>query len=479
MKYWWWLLVSGLLLAGGALQAQTPDEDGKTYILSGLTVEGASYSDENAIISISGLVLGEPVTVPGIQVSDAIKRLWKENIFSDVQIQADNIVGNKIFLIIAVKERPRISQFSFQGINKSQADDLREKINFIRGTILTESKKQSARRIIRNFYVEKGFYNVAVKIQDSPDKILKNGVNVNILVDKGSRIRIEEIQIADNVAFEDKKVRRKLKKFHQKTWWRFWARSKYVPKQFEEAKDALTTAYNDEGYRDVRVSWDSVFRYDDKSVIVQMRMDEGTKYYHRNIEWSGNFKYNSDFLGQALGIKKGDVYAKSKIDARLFGDPNGADVSSLYLDNGYLFFNLTPVEVLVEGDSIDLEMRVSEGPQATIRKINILGNTKTSDFVIRRELRTAPGQKFSRSDIIRSQRQILALNYFDQEKLGVEPKPDQATGTVDITYTVEERASDQLQLQGGWGGQVRDPQTGEVLFGGFVGTVQLAFNNFA
>lgn len=460
------------------LNAQFDYDNPQTYILAGLEVVGAEYSDKNAIISLSGLKVGEAITIPGMQVSDVIKRLWKENIFSDIQVKVDNITGNTVFLVIEVKERPRISQFSFEGISKSQADDLREKINFIRGTILTESKEQSAKRIIRNFYVEKGFYNVTADIEAEPDKILKNGVSVNIKVDKGSRVPIGELRINGNSAFSDNKIKRKLKKVNEKAWWRFWARSKYVPKQFKEAQDGLITAYNDDGYRDAQVEKDTVYMGPDGELIVEMDVYEGIQYYHRNIDWAGNYKYNSEFLGAALGIKKGDVYSRSKIDQRLFGDPNGADLSSLYLDDGYLFFNLDPVEVLVEGDSIDLEMRIQEGPQATIRKIIIEGNTKTSDFVIRRELRTSPGAKFSRSDIIRSQREILALNYFDQEKLGVNPIPNQNTGTVDIKYTVEERPSDQLQLQGGWGGRIRNAR-GDVIAGGFVGTVQLAFNNFA
>jgi outer membrane protein insertion porin family len=459
--------------------AQPQQPQSKTYVLAGLEVEGTQYSDQSTVISQSGLVVGQTVTVPGYQISDVIKRLWNENIFSDIEVRADNIVDDKIFLVIAVKERPRISQFSFQGISKSQADDLREKINFIRGTILTESKQQSAKRIIRNFYVEKGFYNIEVDIQEEPDKILKNGVVVNIKVDKGDRIRIEKILLEGNQEFADAKVRKKLKKFHQKTWWRFWARSKYVPKQFEEAKVALLEAYNEEGFRDATVEFDTVYRFDEKSVIVRMELEEGSRFYHRDIEWSGNFKYNSEFLGAILGIKEGDIYSQSRIQKRLFGDPNGSDLSSLYLDDGYLFFNIEPVEVQVEGDSIDLEMRIYEGIQATVRKAPISGNTKTSENVIRREMRTDPGSKFSRSDIIRTQRQILALNYFDQETMGVNPTPNQSNGTVDINYSVEERASDQLQLQGGWGGQIRDPNTGDVLYGGFVGTVQLAFNNFS
>ncbi|MDX1907773.1 MAG: outer membrane protein assembly factor BamA [Bacteroidia bacterium] len=471
-----------LLLLGSlaAAQAQPLPKDGNVYILSGLEVTGAEFSDKSTIISLSGLIIGEPITIPGIDITDALKRLWKEDIFADLAIKVDNIIGNKIFLVIEVKERPRISQFTFTGISKSQADELREKINFIRGTILTDSKRTSAERIIRNFYIEKGFLNVAVDITADPDVVLKNGVIVTIQVKKNERVKIDEINLVGNEAFPDMKVKRKLKKFYEKKFYRFWAPSKYIPKQYETAKTELITAYNDAGYRDARVIRDTMYSVGDKLVRVEMQIEEGRQYFHRAINWSGNYQYNSEQLQQVLGIKKGDTYSKSKIDKRLFGDPNGSDVSSLYLDDGYLFFNLDPVEALVEGDSIDLEMRVVEGPQATIRKVIIEGNTKTSENVIRRELRTMPGNKFSRSEILRSQRQVLALNYFDQEKLGVSPIPDPASGTVDIKYTVVERPSDQLQLQGGWSGRQYSPlDPSQLLFGGFIGTVQLGFNNFA
>ncbi|MEM9985142.1 MAG: outer membrane protein assembly factor BamA [Bacteroidota bacterium] len=478
MKKILFLCFTALLITPWA-KAQFDVENPETYTLAGLEVEGAKFSDPQNIIAVSGLVVGEPITVPGIQVSDAIKRLWGEDIFSDIAVQADKIQGNTIFLVIEVKERPRIAQFTFEGISKTQADDLREKINFIRGTILTESKRISAKRIIRNFYVEKGFYNVAVNIEEQPDKVLRNGVAVIINIEKGKRVKIDELRIVGNEAFSDGKVKRKLKKFHEKAWWRVWARSKYVPKTFEEAKAALSQAYDDEGYRDATIESDTVYRFDEKSVIVEMRLEEGDRYFHGNIVWTGNYKYDAEILQSVLGIEQGDVYNRSALDQRLFGDPNGSDVSSLYLDNGYLFFDVQPTEVAVRGDTIDLEMRIREGPQASIRKVIVEGNTKTSDQVVRREVRTTPGEKFSRAEIIRSQREILNLGYFDQETLGVQPIPNQTTGTVDIKYTVEERPADQLQLQGGWGGQIRDPNTGQVIAGGFVGTVQLAFNNFS
>ena len=457
--------------------AGLPATERKNYIIAGIEVEGARFSDKNAIISLSGLAVGESIAIPSHQTADVMKRLWAENIFSDIRLLHD-ISGNTVKFTIEVAERPRISQITFDGISKSQADDLKEKINFIRGTILTESKQQTAKRIIRNFYVEKGFFFTEVEIKEQTDQVIRNGVEVLINVKKGKRAKISKIEISGNESFKDKRVKRLLKKINEKRFWRFWARSKYVPKVWQEAKSTLIQGYNDEGYRDALVEFDTVKAVNGKSVLVNIDLYEGQQYFFRDIAWAGNYKYNSEILKQKLGIEKGDIYSNTKLQKRLNGDPNGGDVSSLYLDDGYLFFNINPVEVAVVADSIDLELRIQEGPQATIDEIIVEGNNKTSDYVILREIRTAPGQKFSRSNIIRSQREILALGYFDQENLGVAPEPDPASGTVDIKYTVQERSSDQLQLQGGWGGSYRD-QFGNTFGGGFIGTVQLAFNNFS
>lgn len=462
------------------VNAQFDSKEPKTYIIAELTVKGAQFSDPNAIKALSGLAVGRTVEVPGKDISDVIRRLWGEGIFSDIKVNYTNVNDNTISLEIAVTERPRISQFTFEGISKSQAEDLREKINFIRGTILTESKRQSAMRIIRNFYVEKGFYNTKVAIATEPDRVLKNGVNVNIIVDKGKKVKIDEIIVRGNEALSEKKVEKKMKKINERKFGRFWVKSRYIPKEYREAKKLLLDSYRDLGFRDALIESDTVYPSSTSDgLVIELDIYEGQKYFHRNITWVGNVKYDSETLGSVLKINSGDVYSSTKLSERLTGDPNSGDISSLYLDDGYLFFNVQPVEALVEGDSIDLEIRVQEGLQATIRKIIVEGNDKTSDYVVLREIRTQPGQKFSRQQIIRSQREILALNYFNQETLGVEPIPDQRTGTVDIKYTVEEQPSDQLQLQGGWGGRVRDPLTGQTLAGGFVGTVQLAFNNFS
>ena len=492
VAYCWFLLVCCMLLFQPINAQQVPDnpEERIPFLIADIEVVGADYSDENAILNFSGLAVGNSVTLikrtlpsgetllGGNAIADVVKRLWRENIFSDIEVRATEVSGTTVKLVIEVTERPRIASIDFKGISKSQSEDLKEKINFIRGTILTESKEQTARRIIRNFYIEKGFFNIKVDIEGVPDKVIKNGVTVKIDVDKGKRAKIEEILLTGNESFPDKKVKRLLKKINEKRIWRFWARSKYVPKLFREAKDNLVQTYNDEGYRDAKILFDTVTVQGNKTLKLKMDMYEGNQYYHRNLVWAGNLKYNSVVLANKLGIEKGDIYNESLLQKRLNGDPQGSDVASLYLDDGYLFFNVNPVEVAVEGDSIDLELRIQEGPQSTIRKVNITGNNKTSDYVIVRELRSSPGQKFSRTNLIRSQREIINLGYFDQENLGVEPIPNQATGTVDIAYNVTERSSDQLQLQGGWGQRFRDAN-GNVIGGGFIGTVQLAFNNFS
>lgn len=450
----------------------------KTYTLEGIEVEGCEYYDNVSVILKSDLKIGDELTIPGPQISDAVKNLWKENIFSDISIEVDNIVGDKIFLRIIVQELPRISRFTFEGITKSQAEDLREKIQFIRGTRWTEEKATRARRVVRNYFVEKGYYNIDIDITTAPDEFMSNGLAITINIDKGPRIKINEIKLIGNQEFRDSKLKAKMKTTKEKKWWRVWKRSKFQPGEFDEAKDNLINFYNAEGYRDAKITFDTVYAYDDKTIDVEVQIKEGRQYYFREIDWVGNYKYRDGILDTLFGIKRGDIYNRDLMQQRISGDVTGKDISALYLDDGYLFFSVDPVEVLIEGDSIDLEMRVTEGPQARIRKIIVEGNTKTSDYVILRELRTLPGQKFSRADLIRSQREILNLGFFNQETMNVVPLPDPQNGTVDIKYVVEEKPSDQLQLQGGWGGRVRNAN-GDVIGGGFVGTLSLAFNNFS
>ena len=474
-----YLALALLCLFPALIQAQTEKgTPAQSYIIGGLQVEGSRYADKNAVINYSGLKLGEVIRIPGSDLADAIKRLWGQSIFSDIAIRQDRVAGDKIFLTIVVEEQPRIGRYSFEGISKGQAESLKEKISMRIGSVLTEAKVRASKRVIRNFYVEKGYYDTKIDISSKPDPVLNNAVAVLIKVNRGKRIKIQQIEVSGNEAFSDKRVVRKLKKIRKRNPWRFWARSKYIPKVFREAKDGLITTYNNAGYRDARIEYDTVYAHDGKAVNLKLTVYEGQRYFYRHITWVGNYKYNTEQLQRVLGIERGDPYSRSKLQKRLSGDISGGDVSSLYMDDGYLFFQVHPTEVAVEGDSIDMEIRIVEGPQATIGKVIIEGNTKTSEHVIRRMLRTYPGKKFSRSDIIRSQREILSLGYFSQENLNVLPIPNVQNGTVDIKYVVEERPSDQLQVQGGWGARVRD-NSGQVVAGGFVGTVQLAFNNFS
>lgn len=468
------------LLSAITLQAQVNVdlETPTVYTIQGLDVEGSQQASKNAIILSSGLSLGDQVTLPGPELAEAIHKLWEKNIFDDIDITVDNVIDDKIFLLIKVVERPTVVSFSFTNCTKSQKDDLSEKMNFITGRIWTPEKRKRSNRIIQNYFMEKSFLKTSVEYNLVDDPIVKGKKRLSITVNKGDKIKINEIKIAGNQDFSDKRLKKKMKELKEKRWWRLWAKSKYLKKKMDESKVNLVDFYRENGYRDAEIVSDTFYDYDEKTVDVEMKVYEGGQYYIRNIDFSGNYKYTDDSLRNMLDIEKGDIYNSSLLDRKLNGDMTGRDVSGLYLDDGYLFFNVQPVEIAVVGDSIDLELRIFEGPQATIRKIIIEGNTKTSDYVILRELRTIPGQKFSRADLIRSQREILNLGYFNQETLQMIPIPDPVKGTVDIKYIVEEKPSDQLQIQGGWGGQIRDLD-GNVVGGGFVGTVQLGFNNFS
>lgn len=448
----------------------------KDYTLSGITVESSGSMDKNTVVAMSGLTIGSTISIPGQQVSDAIKKLWKQGLFSDVVVETENISGNNVFLIIRVAERPRIEKFAFNGVTKGQADDLREKISFIRGTIFTETKRMNALRVIKNFYQEKGFYHTKADITTTLNA--RNEVAINIDIDKGRRTKVASIQMVGNQDLSAAQLRRKLKETKQVRFFRLFKRSKYIRGNFVEDKKKMIEYLQSKGYRDARIVTDTLYPASANRLKIEMEVYEGNKYYYRNIAWTGNFKYDDTQLSTALGIKKGSVYNPVELEKRLTIDPNGTDISSLYMDDGYLFFNITPVETAVDGDSVDVELRIFEGPQANNNKIMVEGNDKTSDYVILREIRTLPGNKFSRADVIRSQREIIALGYFDQETLNPLPMPDMNRGTVDIKYKVDEKPNDQLQLQGGWGGRIRD-NNGNIIGGGLLGTVSVTFNNFS
>ena len=448
------------------------------YTLSGIAVEGVEFTDKKAIIALSGLVIGSEIRVPGTQFADAIERLWKQNIFADVEIRVDKLVGNKLFIVLSLTERPRISKFRFQGVSKQQANDLREKVGLTTGTILTEPKKRGAVRAIRNYFQEKGYFNCRVDVSADNDNVLKNSVVVNLKVNKGERVKIRSFVVEGNKQVPDRKLLRKFKDTKERAWWRVWKRSKFQRGTFNTEKDAVVELYNSLGYRDAQVLSDTIIQVNKKLIDIRLRVYEGNRYYFRNITFLGQVKYTERELAKVLGIRRGQVYNQSLLDKRLNMDPGGLDLASLYLDDGHLFFRAEPVEMAVENDSIDLEIRIFEGPVATYDRIILEGNTKTSDHVILREIRTLPGNKFSRSEIIRSQREILNLGYFNQETMNVIPIPNPQKGTVDVKYVVEEKPSDQLFFQAGWGGAVRDAQ-GRLINSGLVLTLGLTFTNFA
>lgn len=457
-------------------QVQVTDETGtvidysnpREYEIGGITVTGIKYLDGSVLRTLSGLRVGDRVMVPGDTFGEAIENLWKQGLLSDIEIIATRIDGDLIFLELRLTERPRLSRFSFNGVTKSEADKLRERINLVTGKILTEDLVISTKNKIAKYFIDKGFLDVKVDLVTKDEEQIGNSQILTINVDKGPRIKIKNIIIHDAAAVDPKKLRGAMKDTKEKRWYSIFSVSKFIDKNFQKDKQKLLSKYYAKGYRDARIEWDTVYRNTGSNTVsIEMRISEGQQYYFRDIRWIGNTKYSAFELDRLLDIDKGDVFDQSQLDKGLYGSPSGRDVTSLYMDNGYLFFQVNPVEVMVEGNMIDYEMRVYEGKQARVNRVTVTGNTKTNDRVIMREIRTQPGQLFSRSDIIRTQRELAQLGYFDQEKLGVNPKPNPEDGTVDIEYVVEERPSDQLELSGGWGA------------GQIVGTLGLSFNNFS
>lgn len=440
----------------------------KDYEIGGIKVLGANFSDDNAIISISGLKVGDKVRLPGGDIPKAMRALWKLRLFTSIEIVQEKTVGDVIFLNIVVQERPRLSSYTYRGVKKGYHDDLNEKINkhILKGGIVTENVKVNAAKEIEKFFADKGFLDVDVNVIERPDSSRNNAVVLVFDTDINRRVKIEDILFVGNTSIKEKKLLKQMKKTKEKK--KLFAASKFIIKEYENDKSSLIKYYNKNGYRDSRIISDSTWRDKSGNLIVQIKINEGNRYYFRNIAWKGNSIYDSQTLSNVLGINKGDVYNQELLQTRLSFSQDGRDVSSLYMDNGYLFFQANPVEVAVTEDSIDLELRVFEGPQATIDRVSIKGNDRTHEHVVRRELRTLPGEKFSRSQIIRSQREITNLGYFNPEALDINTPVNPDRGTVDIEYKVEEKPSDQLELSAGWGGASR-----------VIGTLGVSFNNFS
>ncbi|RMD97353.1 MAG: outer membrane protein assembly factor BamA [Bacteroidetes bacterium] len=444
------------------------------YEIGGVKVTGNQFSDPTAIISIAGFRVGDRIRVPGKEIQRAVKSLMKLSLFTNVEILKEKTIGDVIFLIIHVQERPRLTTHSFRGVKKGAHDDLNEEVNkyLIKGGIVTDAIKSNAARAIEKYYEEKGFLDCRVNVEEHPDTTRLNAVRLVFDINKNRKVKIEDITFSGVNNVKVRKVRNLMKNTRRKK--RLLSGSKLIKKDYEEDKKAIIDYYNTIGFRDARIVKDTIWRVKDKDgkpgdLIVHLDIEEGNRYYFRNITFKGNSIYDDATLANILGINKGDVYNKELLTTRLSFSQDGRDVTSLYMDNGYLFFNVDPVEVAISDDSIDLDIRIFEGPQATIDKVVIKGNDRTHEHVIRRELRTLPGAKFSRSDIIRSQREIINLGYFNAENLGINTPVNPQRGTVDIEYTVEEKPSDQLELSAGWGGRGR----------GVIGTLGVAFNNFS
>ncbi|MDX2190273.1 MAG: POTRA domain-containing protein [Bacteroidota bacterium] len=477
----------------------------KKYKIGGISVSGTQYLDPSAIIAITGFKVGDEIQIPGDVMTNALKKLWDQGILGDIQVRVSKIEGDQIFFDFFLKERPRLNKFVFFGVKKSEEEDLREKIKLIKGKVVTDVMIKNTQRKVKKFYSEKGYSNAKINILQAKDSnnISANSVTLRIVVAKGRKIRTNKVIFDGNTeykdeyqnrkqnfdsrfeefsqnlkylfkpkrtAFSDSKLRARFKNTRNFNLVLFRARKKFVREKYEEDKKKLIEYYQSKGYRDANIISDTVTAdpFNKRFVNVKVKLEEGRKYYFRNINWTGNYIYTDKYLNDILGVKKGDIYNMALLEKRLNYNPTGADVSSLYLDDGYLFYSVEPNEVNIEGDSIDIEMKMYEGPQATINKITVNGNTKTNDRVILREIRTRPGQKFSRADLIRTQREISTLGFFDPEQISINPKPNPANGTVDIDYGVAEKPSDQLELSGGWGG-----------FYGFIGTLGVSFNNFA
>ena len=442
----------------------------QSYQIEGITVTGSKEFDPEAIILFSGLSVGDEIKIPGEVLSKAIKNLWDQDLFSNVQIRLGEFrPPNRIFLNIHLGERPRLLKYKFTGVKKTEADNLRDgKINLRLGTIVNENVIQNTKNAIEKYYINKGYLQVKVDIDEEISDKVDNSLVLNIKVDKGSKVKIGSVSFEGNTELSEKKLKKAMKDTKEKAFWRIFSRSKFIEAEYRADKLKVIEKYNAKGYRNAKIISDSVYYVASENLVhVRVKIKEGNKFYFRNIRWVGNTKYKSDYLSKILGIKKGDIYNQEVLTQRLFGTGQGNDVSSIYLDDGYLSFNAQPVEVLVANDSIDFEIRVYEGKQYNINRIILKGNDKTNDRVVRREIKTRPGDLFSRSEIVRTQRDLAALQYFNPETMGINPIQNPQEGTVDIEYTVEEKPSDQIELSGGWGA------------GRVVGTLGLSLTNFS
>ncbi|HLO39171.1 MAG TPA: POTRA domain-containing protein, partial [Lacibacter sp.] len=486
----------------------------REYIIAGITVSGSKTFDSALLVSVSGIAVGDKVYLPGGDLfSKAIAAIWRQQYFDDAAIFITKVDGKDIYIEISVTERARLGNFFFKGVKKGEEDELKEKVGLTPNKVITENLRRTSVERIEKFYTEKGFGQVTVDVTETKNAINPNFLDLTFNVNKGKKVKIDEIFISGNEVVSDLKIKKQLKGTKERMrftlypekntsvydgkdsvtfkefmkdrgflslskvrdfldpWFRIkFSAAKFNQNKYIEDKEKILAYYNSLGYRDAIIEKDTPTYNSKGNRIIDIKVNEGRKYYFGNITWRGNTKYSDSTLNNILGIRRGDVYNLETLNSKLGKQlsAEGGDISGLYMDDGYLFFRVEPVETKVYNDTIDYEIRLSEGPQATIRAINIYGNDKTKEYVIRRELRTIPGEKFSRSDMIRSIRELSALNYFNPEKINPNPVPNPDDGTVDINYTLEEKSSDQLELSAGWGGLI-----------GLTGTLGVTFNNFS
>ena len=472
------LLAVSALVSFGAF-AQGPEVDynnPQKYIVGGVRVEGNRFVNSDQIIQISALEKGIEITVPGDDISNIIKRLWAQRYFESVSLEIDSLsaAGDSAFLAIKVQERPRMSGYSFTGIKKSEDKEIRDRLGLRRGNEFSDHVSKTCCDIIKRFYAEKGFLECEVTPEVRKDTVIRNAIRVVFNVNKGEKIRIKTINFYGNEHVKEFKLAKAMKNTKSNKIYNFFKSKKFKEKEYVTDRKDVLTPFNEAGYRDARLIRDSIYYISPKHLGIDLYFDEGEKYFFRDIQWTGNSVFSADQLNGILDLKKGDVYDVVSMQKRLFGGGKEGeqDVSKIYRDNGYLFFNLTPVEVTIENDSVDVELRVSEGKQATLNNIVINGNDLTNERVVRRQIFTRPGYLFSQSDFERSIREIASMGQFDAEAImdpqkGYSIIPNGASSTVDIVYNVTEKPSSQLELSGGWGGNT------------FVATVGVSFNNFS
>jgi outer membrane protein insertion porin family len=470
------LVLAALVVLASPLWAQMPAAPtveitaGIDYEVGGILVTGADELDPSMVTLLSGLRVGDQVQFPSEKVSSAIRNLWKQELFEDVQLFITARNGGVVYLEFRLKTLPKLSKYYFEGISKSRQDALREKLGLSRGTIVSPNLLRTAEATIRKHFVEKGFPDAKAKLTALQDTEFVQAVVVKVEVQPGPRLRIDDIVFTGNSALKSGKLRRAMDELHRLRWWNIFQSAKYLEDKLEGERALIVEAYNHAGYRDARIVRDTVYRIDVKDkprIRIEFAIEEGRPYYYRSVRFLGNSKYDNATLQSILKIESGDRYDSKLLATRVNGDPNGNDISSLYLNNGYLFSNVIPVEARVENDSIDLEIRIREGRPAKVRKVTVIGNDRTNDHVIYREIRTRPGDLFSKADIQRTIRELGQLGYFDPRSINITPNPDPMTGSVDLEYTVSEQSTSQLELQGGWGANM------------VIGTAGLNFNNFS